>query len=84
MGASRIDDDLDFGNARAFLWENGGPMVDLNTLIPPNSGLTLVQAFSINDRGEIAGIGVPPGVAVPDWEVLRACLRPDPVSRGRR
>jgi probable HAF family extracellular repeat protein len=70
VGASRIDDDLDFGNARAFLWEKGGPMVDLNTLIPPNSDLTLVQAFSINDRGEIAGIGVPPGVAVPDWWFL--------------
>jgi probable HAF family extracellular repeat protein len=39
----------------AFLWENGGPIVDLNTLIPPGSGLTLTLAVSINDRGEIAG-----------------------------
>ena len=45
----------------AFLWENGGPMVDLNTLIPPGSGLTLTDAIYINDRGEIAGMGVPPG-----------------------
>lgn len=31
---------------------------DLNTLIPPGSDLTLVYAQSINDRGEIAGVGV--------------------------
>jgi probable HAF family extracellular repeat protein len=39
----------------AFLWEKGGPAVDLNTLVPPGSGLQLTQATSINDRGEIAG-----------------------------
>ena len=38
----------------AFLWANGGPMVDLNTLVPPNSGLQLIEAHQINDRGEIA------------------------------
>jgi len=42
-----------------FLWEKGGPMVDLNTLIPANSGLELVAADNINGRGEIVGIGVP-------------------------
>jgi probable HAF family extracellular repeat protein len=36
-----------------FLWKDGGPMVDLNTLIPPNSGLQLFEAGQINDRGEI-------------------------------
>jgi len=41
----------------AFLWERGGPMVDLNTLVPPDSGLLLTGAFSINDRREIAGQG---------------------------
>jgi probable HAF family extracellular repeat protein len=39
----------------ALLWENGGPAVDLNTLVLPGSGLQLTQATSINDRGEIAG-----------------------------
>ena len=43
--------------ARAFLWEKGGPMIDLNTLIPPNSGIYLDEATNINDRGEIAGDG---------------------------
>jgi len=39
---------------RAFLWEDGGPLVDLNTLVPPNSGLLLVEPGQINDRGEIS------------------------------
>jgi uncharacterized membrane protein len=41
-----------------FLWEDGGPMVDLNTLVPPNSGIQLQEALQINNRGEIAGNGV--------------------------
>jgi len=41
-----------------FLWEDGGPMVDLSTLIPPNHDLQLDHAFYINDRGEIAVRGV--------------------------
>ena len=52
----------------AFLWEEGGPMVDLNTLIPAASNLHLTYAVVINDRGEIAGFGVPPGVPPEDYE----------------
>lgn len=54
---------------RAFLWENG-TMVDLNNRIPRRSNLTLVYALSINDRGQIAGLGVPPGVSTTDSETL--------------
>jgi probable HAF family extracellular repeat protein len=42
---------------RAVLWENGEPIVDLNTLIPPNSDLYLHEADYINDNGEITGTG---------------------------
>ncbi|HET6177292.1 MAG TPA: hypothetical protein VFE61_10185 [Candidatus Sulfotelmatobacter sp.] len=53
----------------AFLWEGGGPIVDLNTLIPPGSSLRLTYAVGINDTGEIVGFGVPPGVPPEDYEL---------------
>jgi probable HAF family extracellular repeat protein len=49
------------GFLHAFLWEDGGPMVDLNTLIPPGSGIQLTIAFNINDRGEILAKAAPIG-----------------------
>jgi probable HAF family extracellular repeat protein len=55
----------DGSTLRAFLWENGS-MPDLNKLIPRNSSLQLVDPLSINDRGEIAGIGVPGGCQLLD------------------
>jgi probable HAF family extracellular repeat protein len=46
---------------RAFLWENG-QMIDLNTFLPPISGLQqLTDGFNTNDRGEILGLGLPLG-----------------------
>jgi probable HAF family extracellular repeat protein len=65
VGASRISDTP--GDVRAFLWENGGPMVDLNDLIPRHSPLLLAYAVNINDHGDIAGLGVPDGCAPPDY-----------------
>jgi uncharacterized membrane protein len=38
----------------AFLSEDGGPMVDLSTLVSPGSGMLFSEAHQINDRGEIA------------------------------
>jgi hypothetical protein len=38
----------------AFVSENGGRVVDLNTLIPPGSGLQLYEADQVNDLGEIS------------------------------
>jgi probable HAF family extracellular repeat protein len=38
----------------AFLWEDAGPLVDLDTLIPSGSGLQMYEAHQINDLGEIA------------------------------
>jgi probable HAF family extracellular repeat protein len=43
-----------FASCRAFIWQNG-VMTDLNTLIPPNSPLYLLDAGSITDAGEITG-----------------------------
>ena len=50
------DDDCADGNSHAFLWENGGPMVDLNDLVS-GADMTLGGATGINDRGEITGVG---------------------------
>jgi probable HAF family extracellular repeat protein len=43
-----------FASCRAFIWQNG-VMTDLNTLIPPNSPLYLIDAGAITDAGEITG-----------------------------
>lgn len=48
------------GGGPAFISSHGQPIVDLNSLIAPASDLQVVSAFDINERGEIAGIGVLP------------------------
>ena len=47
---------IDPNGITAFRWKDG-KMKDLNTLIPANSPLRLLGAYSINDLGEIAGQG---------------------------
>ena len=44
----------------AFLWQNGGPMIDLNTFVPPGADLQVHNPVYINDRGEITAIGLLP------------------------
>ena len=63
----KLDDSCDGPIYHSFLWENGS-IVDLQSLLLPDSGMTLdcpsaggrgcVGAYNINDRGEIAGQGV--------------------------
>ena len=70
---------------RAFISENGGLVVDLNSLIPPDSGVELHNAVFINNRGEIAAIGVfPDGTHGPvllvpcnDSEITNRCENVD-------
>lgn len=52
---------------RPFLWRDGA-IVDLNTLIPPNSPLYLLSAQSINEKGEITG----QACVLPECSVLHA------------
>lgn len=42
----------------AFLWEHGGPVLDLNTRVASGNGTHVTSAVFINDRSEIASIGV--------------------------
>jgi probable HAF family extracellular repeat protein len=44
---------------RAFVWADG-EMFDLNNLIDPTTGWTLVEATGINDHGDIVGYGIDP------------------------
>jgi probable HAF family extracellular repeat protein len=60
--------DVSPGVSHAFLWhdDNGngandpGEMKDLSSLIPPGSSWTLQEARSINDNGQIVGVGLNP------------------------
>jgi probable HAF family extracellular repeat protein len=42
----------------AFVWSQSTGMLDLNNLIPANSGWLLQQATAINDQGQIVGYGI--------------------------
>ena len=58
------------GTFHAFLWQKGAPMIDLNIFIPEGSSLGLLtDAMNINDRGEIMGLGFPPGVPTDNTDV---------------
>lgn len=62
-----------------WLWEDSGPIVDLNQLVLPGSDLTVVGATYINDRGEIAAQGALPNgdshaiLLIPDGDCDDAC-----------
>lgn len=43
------------GNSYGFLWENGGPMINLQDLAAPVADLSFNEAVYINNRGEIVG-----------------------------
>ena len=43
---------------RGFVWSPSTGMLDLNTLIPANSGWFLQYALAINDQGQIVGYGL--------------------------
>jgi probable HAF family extracellular repeat protein len=59
-----------FNSLHAFVWEEGGPMLDLNTLIAPGSGWQLTRAININDQGEILAAADPLGVTPSDDDDL--------------
>ncbi len=45
---------------RGFVWSEGEGMLDLNTLIDPNSGWFIAAAGAVNDNGQIVGWGFSP------------------------
>jgi probable HAF family extracellular repeat protein len=61
------------GSGRGFLWEHGGPMVDLNTLLIPGTATYVVGAGLINERGEIDCEGLSAGNTAGHACVLIPC-----------
>jgi probable HAF family extracellular repeat protein len=59
------------GGGPAMVWRNG-KAYDLNTLIPAGSQFFIADVFSINDRGEIAVVGV-----LPNGDIHDLLLIPD-------
>jgi len=55
-----VSGDANCGSTRAFLWERGGSMVDVNALVSSDSGIYVTIASTINDQGEIGAKGVLP------------------------
>jgi probable HAF family extracellular repeat protein len=53
------DDNCGGFNPSALLWEHGS-VIDLNAFVPPDSGVQLTVALSINEGGTIASLGVVP------------------------
>ncbi len=49
--------DAGAASVRPFLWQNGS-MLDLNSLLPPESEWLIIDASDINNRGWIAGTGL--------------------------
>lgn len=45
---------------RAFLWEKGGPMVDVNALVYPPSNLHVYWGIYVNEPGEILALATDP------------------------
>jgi probable HAF family extracellular repeat protein len=62
-----------FNEDHAFLWENGGPLVDLNTLVLPGTTMFVDAALVINDGGEIGCLGSNPTDTVAHACVLIPC-----------
>jgi uncharacterized delta-60 repeat protein len=58
VGTSASDDTL--GDARAVIYSGSSP-IDLNNRVGPGSGWTLLEAFSINETGQIVGVGTKGG-----------------------
>jgi probable HAF family extracellular repeat protein len=67
-----------FGGTHAFLWTDATGMLDLNDLLPANSGWILGDATAIDDHGDITGWGVNPQgntsgfILVPEERSIRA------------
>jgi probable HAF family extracellular repeat protein len=73
---------LGVADLRGFLWEDGGPMVDLNTLLVGHPSTYILGAGIINDRGEIDCQGSDDGGVTDHACVLIPCDENHPGIEG--
>jgi probable HAF family extracellular repeat protein len=52
-----VGNGLSGATSHPFTWSNTFGLNDINTLIPANSGWTIVSVFSVNVRGQICRLG---------------------------
>jgi probable HAF family extracellular repeat protein len=71
------------GNPRAFL-RHHDMLTDLNTLIPPDSPLFLLDAYTINERGDIAGDALQKATGQVHAYLARRCEADDSEDEGCR
>lgn len=76
--------------SHAFFVDETGPMTDLNTLLPANSGWVLTRATGINDLGQISGYGTINGethaflMTIPEPTSLALFAASAPLASRRR
>jgi probable HAF family extracellular repeat protein len=68
------------GGVVAFLY-SGGQMLDLNSLIAPGSGYTLLHAYGISDTGYITGDALTPNGQIHAFLLTPLALVPEPCGR---
>ena len=74
-----VDSCANWPNGRGFLWENGGPIVDLNALVENQSDLHVRFGLYLTDSGQIYGYAVDSNgnghtvVLVPDGDCNSTC-----------
>jgi probable HAF family extracellular repeat protein len=66
---------------RAFLYKDGA-MMDLNALIDPASGWTILDASGINDSGQVVAMGSKAGVGTQALRLDLASPVPEPATAG--
>jgi probable HAF family extracellular repeat protein len=77
VGQSWFWDGQEVTASHAFLYQDGGPMLDLNTLVSNPTNLYLTEANYISDRGWIVANGV-----LPNGDLRAAILIPEDRSEN--
>jgi probable HAF family extracellular repeat protein len=67
--------------SRAFLWQNG-TMYDVNTLVPKHADFNVTAAEGLNDRGQIAGWGIPGNASQVHGFLATPCDSENPDHKG--